>query len=97
MVALGAPAEVAREATAAAQAADAVEVWPENEGAVRVFLSMGTQWRRAGLSGIPTGLDYAALPAVCRAHRERLDRALLARIGVIENAALGAMLRKPGA
>lgn len=97
MAALGAPAEVAREATATAEAADAVEVWPENEGAVRVFLSMGTQWRRAGLSGIPTGLDYAALTVVCRAHRARLDGALLARIGVIETAALAAMLKKPGA
>lgn len=41
-----------------------VEVWPENETTLRVFIAMGTQWR-AGFSG-PTGLDYGALPAVMR-------------------------------
>jgi hypothetical protein len=95
MLALGATPEVAAAAATQAEAEDrAVEVWPQNEGAVKVFLSMGTQWRRAGMAGVPTGLDYAALPAVCRAHRQKLDAALLDAVGVIEVAALGTMLRK---
>ena len=39
-----------------------LEVWPENWAALEVFGAMQTQWR-VGMSG-PTGLDYAALPAV---------------------------------
>lgn len=57
-----------------------------------MFLAMGTQWRRAGMGGVPTGLDYAALPAVCRAHRQHLDAALLGRLQVIEVAAVEAMI-----
>ncbi len=41
-----------------------VEVWPDNLIAVNVFIAMSTQWR-TGYAG-PTGLDYAALPAVLR-------------------------------
>jgi len=44
-------------------AASAVtEIWPENLAAFEAFSSMLTQWR-TGMAG-PTGLDYAALPAV---------------------------------
>lgn len=39
-----------------------VDIWPENELAVLVFLDLGTQWR-TGMNGI-TGLDYGALPVV---------------------------------
>ena len=41
---------------------DIVEVWPDNEPAVRLYCAMQSQWR-VGFAG-PTGLDYAALPAV---------------------------------
>lgn len=41
---------------------DTVEVWPDNEPAVRLYCAMQSQWR-VGFAG-PTGLDYAALPAV---------------------------------
>lgn len=58
-----------------------------------MFLAMGTQWRRAGMGGVPTGLDYAPLPAVCRALRVRLDAGLLGRLQVIEVAAVDAMLK----
>jgi len=64
------------------------EVMPANWGAVRVFLAMGTQWRRAGMTGLPCGLDYAALPAVCAAEDEVLDGVLLARLRAMEGAAL---------
>lgn len=43
---------------------EAVEVWPENAMAVRIFVDMATQWCRAGMTGAKTGLNYAALDAV---------------------------------
>lgn len=42
-----------------------IEVWPENEAAVNVFIAMGTQWQVAGMGGI-TGLRYESLPSVMR-------------------------------
>lgn len=44
---------------AAIQAAQGVELWPENERAVNLFSSISTQWR-TGMNG-PTGLDYNVL------------------------------------
>lgn len=41
-----------------------VDVWPENVPALNLLIAMSTQWR-SGMNG-PTGLDYAALPAVLR-------------------------------
>lgn len=43
---------------------DTVGIYPDNDAAVDVFVALGTQWR-VGMGG-PTGLDYAALPAVLR-------------------------------
>ena len=42
----------------------AVELWPENVPAVLLYLSCDTQWRYAGMNGVPTGLDYAGVRAV---------------------------------
>lgn len=39
-----------------------IDVWPENWVALELFAALQTQWR-IGMGG-PTGLDYAALPAV---------------------------------
>lgn len=65
-----------------------VEVWPDNAGALNVMIAMATQWR-AGFSG-PTGLDYAALPAVFELLRiprdERAD--VFDGLRVMEDAAL---------
>lgn len=66
-------------------------VWPENWPAVRLFLAVETQWRRAGMAGTPTGLDYAVLPAACRALGLRYNARLLARLKIIEAEALRAM------
>lgn len=41
-----------------------VGVWPDNMPAVEIFIDLSTQWRRAGMSGVRTGLDYSVLPAV---------------------------------
>lgn len=43
-----------------------VEVFPDNLTTVNVFIAMSTQWRTAGMDGVRTGLDYAALPGVLR-------------------------------
>ena len=37
---------------------------PANWDAVRLFVAVQTQWRYAGMSGVPTGLDYAGCRAV---------------------------------
>lgn len=39
-------------------------VWPDNLAAINTFIALSTQWR-TGMAG-PTGLDYAAVPAVLR-------------------------------
>jgi hypothetical protein len=42
----------------------APELWPENIPAVELYLAAETQWRHAGMNGVPTGLDYAGVRAV---------------------------------
>lgn len=69
-------------------------IWPENWPAVRVFGAMGTQWRRAGLAGVETGLDYGALLTVCGALRVALDEDLLSRLRVMEAEALSALAER---
>jgi len=44
------------------EATPKTDLWPDNIGAVNVFISMSTQWR-VGMGG-PTGLDYNALASV---------------------------------
>ena len=41
-----------------------VEVWPDNESSVRVFMALATQWR-TGAAGA-TGFDYNVLPELWR-------------------------------
>lgn len=62
----------------------------ENWEAMQVFLMCGTQWRRAGMAGVPVGLDYAAVRVVCAARRIRLGAALLAKLRDIEAGAIAA-------
>jgi hypothetical protein len=81
-------------AGAAPRASAGVPVAAENWPALRVFVAMGTQWRRAGLGGIETGLDYAALPAVCGALAVPLDEDLLWRVRMLEAEALAVMAER---
>jgi hypothetical protein len=39
-------------------------LWPENLPIWQVWLTVQTQWRAAGMTGVRTGLDYAAVLAV---------------------------------
>ena len=56
---------MAAEATPEAESAD-FRLWPENVGAIDLFLAMSTQLRTAGINGRVIGLDYAVLPWVMR-------------------------------
>lgn len=71
-----------------------VWVYPDNWLAVRVFEALSTQWR-VGPGG-PTGLDYAALPAVLDLHGvpPPARRELFEDVRVLESAALEELTRK---
>lgn len=43
-----------------------LQVLEEYGGAVRLFLATQTQWVRAGMTGVPIGLNYAGVEAVMR-------------------------------
>ncbi len=64
---------------------------PEAWDAARVFAAAGTQWRRAGMTGVPTGLDYAGVEAAARAVGVEWTGALLDRLRIMEHAAIEAM------
>lgn len=65
-----------------------IDVWPENEDAVRAFISMGTQWN-VGMGG-PVGLRYESLPVVLDllGIEAGARRALFPALRVMEHAAL---------
>jgi hypothetical protein len=41
-----------------------LEVWPDNEVTLDVYMAMRTQWRMTDVG--PIGLDYGSLPVVMR-------------------------------
>jgi len=65
---------------------NAVELWPENLPAVLLYLDCDTQWRYAGLSGAPTGLDYAGVRAAMDLQAIPADQraALFADLQILE-------------
>ena len=67
-----------------------VEVWPDNMPSVEIFVDLMTQWRRAGMTGVRSGLDYAVLPAVfaIRGIPKKQQPALFDDIRVMEVAVL---------
>jgi len=75
------------------QQSGGLEVWPENETIVRVFIAMGTQWN-VGFGGA-IGLRYEALPVVFDvlgiAADERI--AVFGGLRTMEHAALEEMSR----
>lgn len=92
--ALGLPeTEIASLHQAAAER-PALRVWEENWPVLRLFLAMATQWRHAGMAGLPVGLDYAALPVVAGALELVLDGALLRRLRAMEDAYVLAVLEQ---
>jgi hypothetical protein len=73
---------------------DDVEIWPENERAVNLFIKLSTQWR-AGMGGL-IGLDYS--PLFVLMERMKLTDAdfdqVFDDIRVIEREALTQMTKK---
>lgn len=71
-------------------------VWPQNEEALRVYLSVDTQqrWITAGDGAVFLGLDYAGARAGIRAAGLKLTPALWADVQVIEAAAVAELNRK---
>jgi hypothetical protein len=73
-----------------------VEVWPENEEAVTVFVQLATQWRH-GMSGL-TGLIYSEIWPIARLLRIPRIRwiELLGSVQVMERAVLELRAEKDG-
>ena len=73
---------------------DSIDVEPENEGAVRLFLALQTQWRMQPRTNgkitllARTGLDYAAIPSVCTALALACDAGLLDALRALEGESL---------
>jgi hypothetical protein len=61
-----------------------------------VFLAAQTQWVRAGMDGIPTGLNYTSLESLMRLYHIEIDATddCLDRIRVLEGKALEIIHRK---
>lgn len=73
-----------------------VEVWPDNELAVDLFQDLATQWLRAGMAGVETGLIYASIPAVfqIRGIPRKQWPQLFDDIRVMEDAALDHFMKR---
>ena len=66
------------------------EIAPPNARAVRLFAASGSQWKFAGMTGVPIGLDYPGVEAAARMLGLDMDADLFERIRWMERAALAA-------
>lgn len=67
-------------------------VWADNWPAVMAWLRVETQWRTAGMAGVMTGLDYAAVISWVQLFVKRGERKeIMQAIQTMERAALDAM------
>lgn len=76
---------------------DEIEIWPDMQSAVSVFIGMATQWRwaGAGMAGaFRTGLDYSALSIVAGTMEAKVTPELLHDLRTMENEALAVWARK---
>ena len=71
----------------------AFPVWPENWPAVQAFLSVQTQWA-IGMSGGPTGLDYARVRAGLELAGVEATPELFQKLRILESAALAAISKR---
>lgn len=67
------------------------EIDPDNAAAWGVFAAASTQWRFAGMNGVPVGLDYNAVEILRRAHGVDGDVDFWERVRVLESEALDVM------
>lgn len=69
-------------------------IWPENWPAVRLFVALSTQWRRAGMTGARTGLDYAAIAPTAALTGIETDPETMQRLQFMEGEVLRIDARK---
>jgi hypothetical protein len=69
-------------------------VLPENLDAVRLFCAASTQWRRAGMGGVPLGLEYPGLEAASRMMGVAMTPELFESVRVMEFAALEVLIER---
>jgi len=87
--AFGAPDDVVGNIKATqARHDEAFYILPENWDVILVWMQMQTQWRRAGATGLMTGLDYCVLDIVTKALSIDLDAVLLNKLQRMEFAAM---------
>jgi len=72
------------------EGADETVVWPECWQVVELWLACATQWRRAGLAGMATGLDYPAVIGVAQILGTPMTPDLLEDLRAMESEALAA-------
>lgn len=75
-----------------------MELYSVNAPAVRLWLSVAGQWRRAGMTGLPVALDYAAVESVMNMQDIPRDRrsSLLDDVRVMERATLDVWSERRG-
>lgn len=64
--------------------------WP----ALDLFLRCDSQWRFAGMDGIPVGLDFAAVAAIARGLRVKLTPETVEDLLTLEAAARSELMRR---
>ena len=87
LVAMGAPTEIVMQARERSED-DFLGVYSENWDAVNLFLKVQTQWNRAGLAGVITGLNYDAVYRCMQIYGLERDVNLFEKLQVIELAVL---------
>ena len=92
MESLGFPQEMILEAKARAN----FQVLPDNVEAIKIFLSLGTQWRiiNNGLGASIQGLDYQSLAAVLSILEPSNKIEIFHKIQLLERGALEALKEK---
>ena len=72
-----------------------LELQADDDGAsAALFLALGTQWRMAGMAGVLTGLDYAAIEPTARLLSIPLDDRRFVDLREMESEAMRVMAEK---
>ena len=74
-------------------AARLIEVAPDEEEAVALFMALDTQWRFHPLAGFRTGLDYAAIAPAASMLGLQMTARLFSDIRIMEGEAMRALAR----
>lgn len=69
-------------------AAELVEIAQDDEDVVALFFTLGTQWRTHAMSGMRTGIDYAAIPSTAALMGIPMTPAMMIDLRAMEMAAI---------